>query len=298
MSNWSRILVLGSGAREHALARALIRGAAGRQVFVAPGNGGTHGERIHREAVDLASSPAVVALAERLKPDLVVVGPEAPLCGGVVDALGAAGFLAFGPTQAAARLEASKAFLKEVARDAGIPTARFDVVRSYAEAERVIRERGAPIVVKADGLCAGKGVVVAESESEALEAARSMLEERVFGEAGAAVVLEDRLVGRELSVHAVSDGERYLVLPAARDHKRVHDGDRGPNTGGMGVVCPAPDADAALLARVGREIIEPTSSPASRRAPAATTTASAALRSAWWPRGARRSGASCSRASW
>ena len=258
MANWSRILVLGSGAREHALARALIRGEKGRQVFVAPGNGGTPGERIHREAVDLARVADVVDLARRLKPDLVVVGPEAPLCAGVVDALAAAGVLTFGPTQAAARLEASKAFLKEVAQGAGIPTARFDVVRSYADAERVIRSRGAPIVVKADGLCAGKGVVVAGSEAEALEAARSMLEERIFGEAGAVVVLEDCLVGKELSVHAVSDGERYVVLPAARDHKRVHDGDRGPNTGGMGVVCPAPDADAALVARIGREIIEPT----------------------------------------
>lgn len=258
MADLRRILVLGSGAREHALCRALLRGVSDREVWVAPGNGGTHGDRIHRETVDLARVDSVVELAERIRPDLVVVGPEAPLCAGVVDALTDAGFLAFGPTKAAARLEASKAFLKETAHGASIPTASFTVVRSFAEAERAIRERGAPIVVKADGLCAGKGVVVADMIDEAIEAARSMLEERVFGDAGDVVVLESRLMGREVSVHAICDGERFFVLPPARDHKRIFDGDRGPNTGGMGVVCPAPGVDEALMARIEREIVAPT----------------------------------------
>lgn len=263
MANLRRILVLGSGAREQALSRALLRGAAasgdgGREVWIAPGNGGTRGDRIHRERVDLARPDAVVELAERLEPDLVIVGPEAPLCAGVVDALTEAGFLTFGPTKAAARLEASKAFLKETAHGAAIPTAAFTVVRSFAEAESAIRERGAPIVVKADGLCAGKGVVVADTVDEAIEAARSMLEQRIFGEAGDVVVLESRLTGREVSVHALCDGERFFILPPARDHKRIFDGDRGPNTGGMGVVCPAPGVDEALMKRIENEIIAPT----------------------------------------
>ncbi len=258
MTEIARVLVLGNGAREHALARALTRGAPNRQVFVAPGNGGTRGERIHREPVDLARRDAVIDLAERLAPDLVVVGPEAPLCAGIAGALTEAGFLTYGPSREAARLEGSKAYLKELAREANIPTARFSVVRSYAEAERIIAERGAPIVVKADGLCAGKGVVVAATEAEAKEAARSMLEDRIFGDAGSTVVLEDCLVGHEVSVHAICDGERFVLLPPARDHKRIFDGDRGPNTGGMGVACPAPGVTTSLLDRIAREAIAPT----------------------------------------
>lgn len=258
MSGIARVLVLGNGAREHALARALTRGGPDRQVFVAPGNGGTRSDRIHRESLDLARPDAVVALAERLSPDLVVVGPEAPLCAGIVDTLTEAGFLTYGPSREAARLEGSKVFLKELAREANIPTARFSVARSYEEAERIILERGAPVVVKADGLCAGKGVVVASTLAEAKEAARSMLDDRIFGEAGGVVVLEDRLVGHEVSVHAICDGERFVLLPPARDHKRIFDGDRGPNTGGMGVACPAPGITTSLLDRIAREAIAPT----------------------------------------
>lgn len=211
-----------------------------------------------RATVDVANVADVVALAKSVQADLVVVGPEAPLCAGVIDALEHAGVAAFGPRQNAARLEGSKAYLKELAARYGIPTARFDVVRSYADAERVIATRGAPIVVKADGLCAGKGVVVAQTVDEAQSAARAMLEEGVFGDAGRVVVLEDCIVGREVSVHAICDGERYVLLPPARDHKRLQDGDRGPNTGGMGVICPAQDVTPELLARIEREIIAPT----------------------------------------
>lgn len=253
-----RVLVLGSGAREHALARALLRGDETREVIVAPGNGGTVGARLSRRAVSLSDHAAVVELARAEQAELVVVGPEQPLADGVVDALIEAGIATFGPSRAAARLEASKAFLKELARRAGIPTAAFDVCTTLAEAERAIDARRGLCVVKADGLCAGKGVVVAGDRSEAVAAAREMLEARCFGDAGATIIVEDRLEGRELSVHAVCDGTRWVTLPPARDHKRALDGDLGPNTGGMGVICPTPDVDAALLARIDREIVEPT----------------------------------------
>lgn len=250
--------MIGGGGREHALARSLLLGDADREVIVAPGNGGTSGDRLRRVVVSVNDTEEVVALAVREAVDLVVVGPEGPLCAGLTDALEARRIAVFGPSKAAARLEGSKAFLKEFALRQGIATAPFVVARTMEEAEAAITLRGAPIVVKADGLCAGKGVVVAESVEEARAAARAMLVDRVFGDAGAVVVLEDKLVGREVSVHALCDGERFLVLPPARDHKRIFEGDRGPNTGGMGVVCPPPDVSPALLDRISREIIEPT----------------------------------------
>ena len=264
-SSSRKVLVIGSGAREHALARALSRSPSVAEVVVAPGNAGTVSEAapglapIRRRALPGGLDvPALVEAAREERPDLVVVGPEAPLVAGLVDALSADGILAFGPTKAAAILEGSKAFLKDLAAREHIPTAPFVTVTRFEDAAAHIRAHGAPIVVKASGLCAGKGVVVATTEEEALDAARGMLVEDRFGEAGRTVVLEDALRGEEVSVLAVCDGERFFVLPPARDHKRVGDGDTGPNTGGMGAFAPSGKLSAELLARVEREILEPT----------------------------------------
>lgn len=257
MSRGRRVLVIGKGGREHALAERLLLSESVSEVVVAPGNPGTAAPprgaagKVLRNA---AGSPLDVAAAQ--KPDLVVVGPEAPLCDGVVDALSAAGFIVYGPTRAAAQLEGSKAFLKDFACEHGINTARHRTVRSEAELQRALAEFASPPVVKADGLCAGKGVVVAESHDEALHAAREMLSGRAFGAAGHTVVLEERLRGVEVSAHAICDGTRGVLLPFVQDHKRLGDGDRGPNTGGMGTYGPVSLPDARLSEYIQRSIID------------------------------------------
>ncbi len=257
MESRRKVLIVGSGGREHALALRLLASESVREVIVNPGNAGTASAPVGWDATrvlrNASGAPTDVVKSER--PDLVVIGPEAPLCEGLADQLSALGVVCYGPSASAARLEGSKAFMKEFARRHGIATADFTVVRDAGAAQAYIESCDAPPVVKADGLCAGKGVVVAESEHEAIDAAAAMLSGSAFGDAGRTVVLERRLSGVEASVHAICDGERALLLPVAQDHKRLGDADRGPNTGGMGTYAPAPVVDGALLARVEKEIV-------------------------------------------
>jgi phosphoribosylamine---glycine ligase len=245
MSRKRRVLVVGKGGREHALAERLLESDSVEEVIVTPGNPGTETAGVPRAGKRLRNATGEpVQLARELLPDLVVVGPEAPLCSGLCDELSAAGLLVYGPSRAAACLEGSKAFLKEFAVRNGIHTARHHTVRSEAELLKALADFASPPVVKADGLCAGKGVVVAETHAEALSAAREMLSGRAFGDAGRTVVLEERLFGSEVSAHAVCDGQRAWLLPFVQDHKRLGEHDTGPNTGGMGtygpVTLPAP----------------------------------------------------------
>jgi phosphoribosylamine--glycine ligase len=250
------ILLLGSGGREHALAWKMAASPLTDRLICAPGNAG-----IAREAecvaLDIADHAAVIAFCRDNAVDFVVVGPEGPLCAGVVDDLEAAGIRAFGPSRAAARLEGSKSFTKDLCRSAGIPTAAYERFRAADHAKAYARACGAPIVVKADGLAAGKGVVVAESLAEA-EAAIDMILDGGLGEAGAELVIEEFLEGEEASFFALCDGETAIALASAQDHKRAFDGDKGPNTGGMGAYSPAPIVDAAMSARVMDEIVRPT----------------------------------------
>ena len=251
-----KLLVIGSGGREHALAWKLAQSPRVQMVFVAPGNGGTATEP-GLENVDISAISQLVEFARREGIHLTVVGPEAPLAAGVVDAFRDAGLRIFGPTRAAAQLEASKDFAKQFMVRHGIPTARHATFESASEAKAYVERNGAPIVVKADGLAAGKGVVVAASVDEAHAAIDMMLLEHRFGEAGARVVLEECLEGEEASFIVVSDGVRALPLATSQDHKRLRDGDQGPNTGGMGAYSPAPVVTPEVHARVMREIIMP-----------------------------------------
>ena len=250
------ILLLGSGGREHALAWKLAASPLTDRLICAPGNAG-----IAREAecvtLNITDHAAVIAFCRKNAVDLVVVGPEGPLCAGVVDDLEAAGIKAFGPSRAAARLEGSKGFTKDLCRSAGIPTAAYKRFRAADQARTYARARGAPIVVKADGLAAGKGVVVAESLPEA-EAAIDMILGGGLGAAGAELVIEEFLEGEEASFFALCDGETAIALASAQDHKRAFDGDKGPNTGGMGAYSPTPIVDTAMSARVMDEIVLPT----------------------------------------
>jgi len=242
-----KLLVIGSGGREHALAWKLAQGARVQKVYVAPGNGGTANEN-GVENVALAGNDELVAFARKESIHLTVVGPEAPLAAGVVDAFRAAGLRIFGPTRAAAQLEASKDFAKQFMVRHGIPTARHATFEDAAQAKAYVAKAGAPIVVKADGLAAGKGVVVAQSVAEAHEAIDRL---------GGRLVIEECLQGEEASFIVIADGARGLALATSQDHKRLRDGDEGPNTGGMGAYSPAPVVTPKVHARVMREIIQP-----------------------------------------
>ena len=255
----SCVLVVGGGGREHALVWALSRSALVERLIAAPGNPGTAAcDRAENAPVAASDTTGLVELCRRESVDLVVVGPEGPLAAGLVDALAAAQVAAFGPDAACARLEASKAHCKQFLIDNGIPTAPAHIFRDAGEAGAHLRSRPDVPVVKASGLAAGKGVIVPATREEATEAVEAMLVGGRFGAAGSEILLEDRLEGRELSVLAFCDGERFAVLPPAQDHKRLLEGDRGPNTGGMGAVAPSPAADTELIAEVSERIITPT----------------------------------------
>lgn len=258
MSGGRRVLVVGKGGREHALARRLLDSPSVAEVVVAPGNPGTEAAPATQPGKKLSNAEgSPLELAKALRPDLVVVGPEDPLCAGLVDQLEAAGLLAYGPRRAAARLEGSKAFLKEFAVRHGIQTPRHITVRAEGELGQALKQFPEPPVVKADGLCAGKGVVVAGSHDEARRAALEMLSGRAFGDAGRTIVLEERVFGSEVSAHAISDGRNAWLLPFVQDHKRLGDNDAGPNTGGMGTYGPVSLPEPGLAAHIRQHIIEP-----------------------------------------
>ena len=257
MAGQSTVLIIGNGGREHAFGWSFAQDPRIGKIWFAPGNAGTAeiGENLPLAATD---GEGIARWAERERPGLVVVGPEAPLCAGLADRLRSLGLRVFGPGKEGARLEGSKSFCKELLVSQKIPTARAGSFQKVEEAIRFSESLPCPQVVKADGLAAGKGVVIAGSHAEAAQAIRQMMAEKVFGEAGAAVLIEEFLEGEELSVHAVTDGKNLVILPGAQDHKRVGEGDTGPNTGGMGAYAPAPKATPDLLREVRERILVPT----------------------------------------
>ena len=251
-----KILVVGSGGREHAITWRLAQDAARHELYCAPGNAGTAALATNL-ALGAEDVEGIAAWAAENKPDLVVVGPEAPLCKGLVDALSKVGVKAFGPCAAGARMEGSKRFAKEVMNAAGVPTGRAQVFTDPVAAKAALPEYGLPVVIKADGLAAGKGVVVAETSAQAEAAIDDMLVGNKFGAAGAEVLIEEFLDGEECSILALVDGDNAVLLPGSQDHKRVFDGDKGPNTGGMGAYSPAPVVTPAMMPEIKEKIILP-----------------------------------------
>jgi phosphoribosylamine---glycine ligase len=252
-----RILVVGGGGREHALCWAISASPLCTKLFCAPGNAGIAEVAICQD-VGAEDIPGQVALAQKLEIDFVVIGPDAPLVAGMADGFRAAGFKVFGPSREAAQLEGSKSFTKELCKRHNIPTATYERFTDLATAEAHIKAHRAPIVVKADGLAAGKGVIVAETVEQAIEAVRDMLSGNKFGAAGSSVVIEEFMEGEEVSLFALCDGEHVLPLVGAQDHKRAFEGDKGPNTGGMGAYSPVPILDQPMFDRAMREIVLPT----------------------------------------
>jgi phosphoribosylamine--glycine ligase len=253
-----KVLIVGNGGREHALAWKIAQSPQVEKVFVAPGNAGTF---LDAQNVPIASGdfPGLIAFARQNDVGLTIIGPEAPLAAGIVDAFEAEKLRVFGPSRAAAELEGSKVFCKDLLRSAVIPTADYHTFTNPDLATRYLSEReDVPVVVKADGLAAGKGVVVCAHREEALAAVEAIARQRVHGEAGARLVIEERLDGQEASVLAITDGRTIVTLPPAQDHKPAYDGDQGPNTGGMGAYCPAPLVDADMLHWVEEHILVPT----------------------------------------
>ena len=254
-----KVLVIGGGGREHALAWKVAQAEQVENVFVAPGNAGTAREaKLENVAIDVLDQPALLAFAQDNNIDLTIVGPEAPLVEGLVDNFQANGLKCFGPSKAAAQLEGSKAFTKDFLARQNIPTGAYGNFTDMDEALAYVREQGAPIVIKADGLAAGKGVIVAMNLQEAEDAVRDMLDGNKFGDAGHRVVVEEFLEGEEASFIVMVDGKNVLPMATSQDHKRVGDGDTGPNTGGMGAYSPAPVVTDAVYQRIMDEVITPT----------------------------------------
>jgi phosphoribosylamine--glycine ligase len=253
------VLVIGNGGREHALAWKAAQSANVTKVFVAPGNAGTATEpKLENVAISATDIPALLAFAKKESIELTIVGPEAPLVEGVVDVFNAEGLAIFGPTKGAAQLEGSKAFSKDFFARHNIPTASYQNFTEIEPAKQYVREQGAPIVIKADGLAAGKGVIIAETEQQAFDAIDDMLEGNKFGDAGSRVVIEDFLVGEEASFIVMVDGENILSFATSQDHKARDDGDQGPNTGGMGAYSPAPVVTQAVNDWTIKNVIRPT----------------------------------------
>ncbi len=250
------VLVVGSGGREHALAWKIAQSKELQKLYVAPGNAGISkiGECVSIQSDDI---PALIAFAKEKSIDLTVVGPEVPLVNGMVDQFENEGLLIFGPKKQAAQLEGSKIFSKEIMIESGVPTADFKIFSDVKEAKRYIIDHEPPLVIKAEGLAAGKGVVIANSCEEGIEAVNQMIHERIFGDAGRRVIIEDFLSGTELSVLVLTDGETAVPLASSQDHKRVFDNDEGPNTGGMGAYSPCPFVDDEKLREIVRVTAEP-----------------------------------------
>lgn len=251
------ILVIGGGGREYTLGWKLAQSPKCTKLYAVPGNPGMKKFAVCLEGIDVEDNAALVKAAQQYAVDLVVVGPEVPLTNGVVDAMQAAGIRAFGPSKAAAELEGSKSFSKSMMKKYGIPTAKYEVFTDADAARAYVKEQGAPIVIKADGLAAGKGVTVAQTEDEALAAIHDIMEDQEFGQAGSRVVIEEFMQGEEASLLAFTDGKTIRPMIPSQDHKCVYDGDKGPNTGGMGAYAPAPVMTDALIARAEKEVLQP-----------------------------------------
>ncbi|AAO89882.2 phosphoribosylamine--glycine ligase [Coxiella burnetii RSA 493] len=253
------ILIIGNGGREHALAWKVAQSPRVEKIWVAPGNAGTARElKTQNVPIGVTDIKSLIAFAKKNQINLTLVGPEIPLAAGIVDHFQQENLIVFGPTQAAAQLETSKSFCKTFMRRHGIPTARFEAFRNTSDAFSYLEQQSFPIVIKASGLAAGKGVVIAQSLQEAKETVIAMMEEKQFGNAGAEIVIEEFLAGEELSFIAMVDGEHILPLAGSQDHKRRDDGDRGPNTGGMGAYSPVPQLSDALQEKIMTTIMQPT----------------------------------------
>lgn len=252
-----KLLVVGSGGREHAIAKKLLESEQVEQVFVAPGNDGMTLDGIELVNIGISEHSAIINFAKENDVAWTFVGPDDALAAGIVDDFEQAGLKAFGPSRLAAELEWSKDFAKQIMVKYGIPTAAFGTFSNFEEAKAYIEEQGAPIVVKADGLALGKGVVVAETVEQAVEAAREMLLDNKFGDSGARVVIEEFLAGEEFSLFALVNGDQFYILPTAQDHKRAFDGDQGPNTGGMGAYAPVPHLPQSVVDTAVDTIVKP-----------------------------------------